>query len=105
MLFNPNPCPFLFTVSCLSLQRKGFFRQELITVITINGVFSRLLVLISIKESGIMPAAVIALSSKLQNREVRSLSAIKYAGFHSVHSAFYHIGLNLILFEAIIVFL
>lgn len=42
----------LFSVqSCLPLLRKGLVLHELITVITTNGVFSRLLILISIKES------------------------------------------------------
>ena len=80
MLFKPKPCLLLslFSVqSCLPLLRKGLVLHELMTVITTNGVFSRLPVLISIKESGTIPAASRALSSRLQNREVRSLSAMK----------------------------
>ena len=56
---------------------KGFVRQELMTVKTVNGVFPFLPALISINDSGMVSAAFTALSSRLQNNEVRSLSAMK----------------------------
>ena len=76
----PKPCLCLSDLLVARLPcgfENGFFLLEFMTVITTNGVLALLAVFISIKASGMPQAASMALSNRLPNREVRSLSAIK----------------------------